>query len=273
MHTKIFLDNFPTIAEAPGAIQRLRELVLALALRGRLVPQDPTDEPAGALLDMIADTKLVSPSAITEPVKSGDALWVVPDSWRWTRLKLICDFSAGRTPATKDSTFWEDGEDGYHWVSIGDMPDGGEVQTTTRRVSERARAEVFRNEPEPPGTLLMSFKLTIGKIARLTIPAFHNEAIISIVTPFEATNEYLFRALPSLSRSGNSKAAIMGNTLNKASLTNLLVPLPPLAEQSRISTKVEELLYLCDELEARVTRKQDAAAALAASATALIGGA
>jgi type I restriction enzyme, S subunit len=257
MHTQTFLDNFATIAEAPGGVQRLRDLVLDLAVCGRLVDQNPHDEHAVMLLRSIAEERLVAPSALTEPVAVDDALWNIPNSWCWARLKQFCDLTAGRTPPTKDSTFWA-GSDGHPWVAIGDMPAGGKVCKTARSVSARARDEIFRGEPDPVGTILMSFKLTIGKMARLAVPAFHNEAIVKIATPFEPTREYLFRVLPLLTKSGNSKAAIMGSTLNRTSLTNLLIPLPPLAEQVRIVAKVDELMGLCDELEGRQDRKHRA---------------
>lgn len=112
----------------------------------------------------------------------------------------------------------------------------------------------------------MSFKLTIGKVARLAVPAFHNEAIVSVTTPFEPTSEYLFRTLPLLTRGGASKAAIMGNTLNKTSLTNLPVPMPPLAEQERIVAKVDELLELCDNLAVRQDRRHRATTRFRSSA-------
>jgi type I restriction enzyme S subunit len=254
MDAQTLLDNFATIAEAPGGVQRLRDLVLDLAVSGRLVDQNPHDEHAVMLLRSIAEKQLVAPSALTEPVTVDDALWNIPNSWCWARLKQLCDLTAGRTPPTKDSTFWA-GSDGHPWVAIGDIPAGGKVCKTARSVSDKARDEIFRGEPDPVGTVLMSFKLTIGKMARLAVPAFHNEAIVKIATPVESTREYLFRVLPLLTKSGNSKAAIMGSTLNRTSLTNLLIPLPPLAEQERIVAKVDELLGLCDDLQVRQDHK------------------
>lgn len=250
MNAQTFLDSFTTVAEAPGGVERLRDLVLNLAVSGRLSSQVSSDEPAERLLAGIAADKLVAESNLTEPVSAGDEPWGLPHTWRWARLKSICDFAAGRTPPTKDATFWAQ-SGGHAWVSIGDMPDGGEVTATKRRVTSKAVADIFGHDPDPPGTILMSFKLTIGKVARLAVPAFHNEAIISIAAPFDVMGEYLFRTLPRLTQGGSSKAAIMGDTLNKTSLTNLLVPVPPLAEQERIVAKVDELMRLCDELEAR----------------------
>lgn len=267
MDAQAFLESLDVIAEAPNGIERLRALVLDLAVRGQLTVQDPECESADLLLAKIAEGTLVEGSTALLPVHPEDELWRLPPNWRWVRLKQVVDFSAGRTPPTKDSTFWSDTE-GYHWVSIGDMPGGGSVTTTARRVSARAADEIFRMPPDPAGTILMSFKLTIGKVARLAVPAFHNEAIVSIDTPFDETKEFLFRTLPLLAKGGASKAAIMGKTLNRASLTNLLVPLPPLAEQGRIVAKVDELTDLCSQLENALTLRSGAAAQVASGLTA-----
>lgn len=264
MGAHTFLNNFATIADAPGGVQRLRELVLDLAVSGRLVAQDSSDKPAEHLLTSIAKARLVTESNLTEPVNADDEPWSLPDTWRWARLKEVSDFAAGRTPPTKDATYWSP-SGGHAWVSIGDMPEGGVVTTTSRRVTDKAVAKIFRQEPDLPGTILMSFKLTIGKVARLSVPAFHNEAIISISTPFEVMSEYLFRTLPLLTKGGSSKAAIMGNTLNKTSLTNLLVPVPPLAEQTRIVTEVDKLMGLCDDLTQKLATRQMLQESFAAS--------
>ena len=159
------------------------------------------------------------------------------------------DFAPGKTPPTKDSSYWEDPEVGELWASIGDMPDGGTLFTTSRAISQKAVAEVLKKAPAPVGAILMSFKLTIGKVCRVGRPTYYNEAIIEIDTPREVTKEFLFRTLPLLALGGSSKAAIKGNTLNKGSITNIPIPFPPLGEQERIVEMVDELIQLCDDLE------------------------
>ena len=89
----------------------------------------------------------------------------------------------------------------------------------------------------------MSFKLTVGRTAVLDIDAYHNEAIISI-WPFLDSNSlqpYLFYTLPVLANLGDSKDAIKGKTLNTSSINNLLIPLPPSEEQSRIVNRIKDL--------------------------------
>jgi type I restriction enzyme, S subunit len=130
------------------------------------------------------------------------------------------------------------------------MIDGGNLTTTKETISTAAREQVFKCDPAPAGTMLMSFKLTIGKITRITIPAFHNEAIISIAPYIPDLSPYLFKILPRQARQGSTKAAIKGATLNRESLANILIPLPPLAEQRRIVSMLDNLAVLCNDLEA-----------------------
>ena len=90
----------------------------------------------------------------------------------------------------------------------------------------------------PRGSLLMSFKLTVGRTSILDIEAYHNEAIISIYPYIDeeyALRDFLFYSLPILANMGDSKDAIKGKTLNSKSLNRLLIPLPPLKEQERIN--------------------------------------
>ena len=82
----------------------------------------------------------------------------------------------GKTPARGEQTYWINGK--YNWVSISDMVDGGTIYTTKEKVSDLAVKEVFSATISKKGSLLMSFKLSIGKTSILDIDAYHNEAII-----------------------------------------------------------------------------------------------
>jgi type I restriction enzyme S subunit len=261
MNPEQLLQHFDRIGEAPDAIPRLRRFILDLAVRGKLVEQDQNDEPATELLKKIQAEKtlLVKSGKIKKQpelpeVSVDEQFFESPESWVWTRFGEIADFSAGRTPSRHDSSFWNTGE--YPWISIADMKDGETIFKTKETISERAKTQVFSSDPVGAGTIIMSFKLTIGKIARLGVPAFHNEAIISIRPHLIALEEYLFMVLPQFSREGNTKDAIKGATLNRESITNILLPLPPLAEQHRIVAKVNELMALCDQLQAAQTERE-----------------
>ena len=163
----------------------------------------------------------------------------LPSNWAWTRLGNVVKMTIGKTPARGDQRYWSNGA--YPWVSISDMKELGIISSTKEQVSITAAKEQM-GTISPIGSLLMSFKLTVGRTSLLDIDAYHNEAIITIVPFVDEQNSfrnYLFRTLPLLSTAGDSKDAIKGKTLNSQSLSRLLIPLPPMSEQERI---VNELL-------------------------------
>jgi type I restriction enzyme, S subunit len=251
----MLLSNLNLLATAPSGVARLRELILTLAVQGKLVPQDPSDEPASELLKKIRAEKdrLMAEGKIKRDkslplITEDEKPFQLPSGWEWVLLGALMPFRIGKTPPSKDPQYW--GDEGYAWVSISDMSHFGEVFDTNRKITARG-AGVFGYEPLPVGTLIMSFKLTIGKIAVLRVPAYHNEAIVSLTPLAGLQTEFLKYMLPTVSKTGASKDALMGATLNTESLSNLLIALPPEAEQSRIVTRVEELMGLCDALEAK----------------------
>ena len=260
MNADRLLVHYEQLADASVAVPCLRRFTRELAVRGKLVPQDPTDEPASELLKRIAEAKaqLVKTDQIRirgEPtVTIDEPPFPIPTTWRWVRFGNIVDFSAGRTPARNEPSYWNSGD--HAWVSIADMEDGETLTATKETVSKKAAKHVFRTESEKIDTIIMSFKLTIGKIARLGIPAYHNEAIISIRPHLSEFDPYLFVVLPHFARQGNTKGAMKGATLNRSSISNILIPLPPLAEQHRIVAKVDELMALCDRMEAARTERE-----------------
>ena len=273
MNADRLLAYYERIANAPDAVPRLRRFILDLAVRGKLVEQVPNDEPAAELLKRIAKEKarMVKAGEVRDKpsllgVAAEDKPFDVPESWRWVRFANIVDFSAGRTPSRNDLSFWNSGD--HAWVSIADMDDGQVLTATKETVSDKARELVFRSEPKPPGMIIMSFKLTIGTIARLGIPAFHNEAIIAIKPHLADLDAYLFKILPEFARQGDTKGAIKGATLNRDSISNILFPLPPLAEQHRIVAKVNELMALCERLEKALAEREATRDRLSASSLA-----
>ena len=254
--------------------QQLKNSILQMAVQGKLVPQDPNDEPASVLLERIRAEKEAlikagkikkekNPSVIfrgadnlpyekvgkNEPVCIADEVpFEIPDTWEWVRFCNVVNYSMGKTPPRKEAEYWNNPI--HDWVSISDMVSDGHIAETKEGVSAYAADVSFKGRKSPAGTLLMSFKLTVGKVSILDIDAFHNEAIISIF-PFVDDNKimtsYLFAVMPLLSQLGETKTAIKGNTLNSDSLDNLWIPLPPLNEQDRICSKLKEFVQVLSD--------------------------
>ena len=252
--------------------EKLKKSVLQEAIQGKLVPQLAKEGTAQELLEQIKTEKQklvkegkLKKSALNDSVifrgddnkyyeqigeKCNDITdevpFDLPYNWCWCRFSNIASMTIGKTPARGEQTYWINGK--YNWVSISDMVDGGSISTTKEKVSDLAVKEVFSAPISEKGCLLMSFKLSIGKTSILDIDAFHNEAIITIRPVIDkeyAMRNYLFKVLSLIANLGESKDAIKGKTLNSKSLSNLLIPLPPLQEQQRI---IEQMNILSKQL-------------------------
>ena len=244
----------------------IQKSILQEAIQGKLVPQAPNDEPASVLLQrikeekqrLVKEGKLKKKDIVDSIIYKGDdnkyyeqigrdsidisneILFDLPCSWQWVRFGQIVRMSIGKTPVRGEVSYWSKAT--IPWVSISDMTNCEHINKTKEKISVAASSVM--GKISPVGSLLMSFKLTVGRTSILNIDAYHNEAIISIY-PFiddkYALRDYLFYTLPFLSNMGNSKDAIKGKTLNSKSLKSLLIPLPPLREQRCIINRLEEL--------------------------------
>lgn len=228
--------------------EQLKASILQLAMEGKLVEQRPEEGTGEGLFHQIQaeKSKLVKEGKIKKqkPLRAIDEdekPFDIPESWRWVRFGEIVSFRMGKTPPREDLSFWKRD---IPWVSIADMIDGGVVVKTKEGISQGAFEKKFGSLISPKGTLIMSFKLSVGKVSILGEDCVHNEAIISIFPFIDFNNsfrDYLFHMLPELSQYGHANKAVKGFTLNNSSISNMLVPLPPLQEQFRIVQKLELL--------------------------------
>lgn len=226
----------------------LRAAILQAAMQGKLTRQLPEDGDTEELLAEI-ESKSKTTNKKIKSISSKEELFEIPNNWKWGRFGKIVDFNMGKTPPRAEASYW--GND-ISWVSIADMPENDVLLETKEKISSKAFKDRFNSKICPKGTLIMSFKLTVGRCSILGIDAVHNEAIISInpiVDSGFTFRDYLVRVLPFLSNYGETKDAIKGRTLNRDSLNNLLIPVPPLAEQKRIVEKVDELMTCAASLE------------------------
>lgn len=156
------------------------------------------------------------------------------NGWKISRFSDIADYSIGKTPPRKNGDYWNP-DKGVSWVSIADMEPFVELTRTEETVSEKAIKEIFKKPPVPRGTLLMSFKLTIGRTAVLGIDAYHNEAIISIYPKPGMDRDFLKYFLPTIQFSDHQDRAVKGQTLNSGKIDNLPISYPKLEEQKTIA--------------------------------------
>ncbi|EKO3998268.1 restriction endonuclease subunit S [Vibrio fluvialis] len=233
--------------------KKLRELILELAVRGKLVPQNPNDEPASVLLERIAAEKaqLVKEKIIREskslPVVSRkEQPFVLPKGWVWERLGNIGIGATGKTPSTKQPIFFEGS---IPFIGPGQINQNGEILAPEKFLS----CDGLLNSTEAiEGDILMvCIGGSIGKaaIARQTV-GFNQQ--INAIRALQMPSAYLYTTLSTdsflqelLKKATGSATPI----INRRKWEELLVPIAPLDEQHRIVAKVDELMALCDQLE------------------------
>ncbi len=155
------------------------------------------------------------------------------DVWPTAQLGALCDIIIGRTPSRRRPDFWG-GE--HAWLSIADMNQGPVIRATKEKITTLGVSE-SGGRLIPSGTVLLSFKLSIGKVAVSAISAYTNEAIaaLPILKSAILCRDFLFWALRSIRLDEDVGAAAKGKTLNRSKLERLVIPLPPVSEQMRIA--------------------------------------
>lgn len=230
--------------------QDLKNAILQLAVQGKLVPQNPNDEPASELLKRIKAEKerLIKEGKIKRekplsPISEDEIPFDIPESWEWVRLLEISSISSGGTPSRTNSSFWN-GD--IPWVKIGDI--SSKYVTRTEEMITEAGLNSSSANVFPKGTLLYTIFATIGTVGILDIDAATNQAVSGITFYGEYNLDYLYYILVGLKDLLVAKGKGMAQmNINQTILKNTPVPLPPLAEQQRIVAKIEELMPLVEE--------------------------
>ncbi|MCA3983018.1 restriction endonuclease subunit S [Vibrio vulnificus] len=237
-------------------VKKLRELILELAVRGKLVPQDPNDEPASVLLERIAaekaqlvkEKKIKKQKALPE-VTEQEAPFNVPKGWEWTRLgNLSSDIHYGYTTSAKPNS------EGVRLLRITDIQNDKVNWGTVPAcdiTEEKAKSYLLENDD----ILIARTGGTIGKsylVENIDLQAVFASYLIrvkrvqAVYAPF--TKVFLGSQLYWKQLIENSAGTGQPN-VNAAALKQLLFIVPPFNQQKRIVSKVDELMALCDQLE------------------------
>lgn len=251
MNAERLLVHYENIADTPDAIARLRRFVLDLAVRGKLVPQDPNDEPASELLKRIAAEKdrMVEPREISKqkllpPVS--EAPFDLPPNWIWTRTRKITTDRGQKVP---DAAFTYidvtaiDNEVGI--VADPKVLKANDAPSRARKIVHKGdvlyscvrpyllNIAVIESEFSPPPIASTAFAVLNG--FGLVLPRFQWIVLRSPFMIQHVEQKMRGQAYPAIS---------------DTEFARLPFPLPPLAEQHRIVAKVDELMVLCDRLQA-----------------------
>ncbi|WP_042860556.1 restriction endonuclease subunit S [Dickeya sp. NCPPB 3274] len=234
-------------------IKKLRELILELAVRGKLVPQDPNDEPASELLKQIAKERdeLVKSKVIRKPKKLEKIAitkipFDLPDGWEWCYLNDIGDWGAGATPSRSNAKYYN-GD--IPWFKSGELSSDF-ISDSEEKITEFALQECSLRDNKVGDVLIAMYGATIGKTSILNVRGTTNQAVCAC-TPYSGiSNIYLLTLLKAYKRIfiGMGAGGAQPN-ISREKLIATVFALPPKAEQNRIICKVDELMSLCDQLE------------------------
>ena len=229
-------------------IKKLRELILELAVRGKLVPQDENDEPASELLSKIDTGKLKS-IKLQLDINDQEKPFELPRGWEWVNFGSVSEIERGGSPRPIKSFFTTD-EDGLNWIKIGDTDQGGKYITST---NEKIKKEgLSKTRMVYPGDFLLTNSMSFGRPYITKIEGCIHDGWLRISPPEALDKDYLYNLLSSPYVRSVFIAAAAGAVvmnLNADKVRDLLIPVPPIIEQHRIVAKVDELMALCDQLE------------------------
>ena len=248
MHAELFLENFERLVGAPGGIEKLRGLILQLAVQGKLVPQVASDEPAWRFLARLGSTKKLN----------ADYFRPLPKGWSFAPLTVFGDFRGGLTPSKARSEYWGEGID---WVSPKDMAGdaGNRITSAKDQITELALSDTTLSKI-PSNSILMVARSGILKrkfpVATTGVECTVNQDMKAIVLRETSIARFLQIMLlgwePRILRDF-VKTGTTVQSLKFSEFKSSLWPIPPLAEQKRIVAKVDELMALCDRLDEEQT--------------------
>ncbi|UCZ55558.1 DUF559 domain-containing protein [Desulfurispirillum indicum] len=253
---KLLEQHFDTAFAAPGGVAKLRELILTLAMQGKLVEQNPNNPPASELLKEIEAEKqrLVKVGKIKKPkpmppIKPEEVPYELPQGWEWVIFGDIAAIERGGSPRPIKA-FLTDDPDGLNWIKIGDTDQGGKYITSTK---EKIRPEgLTKTRMVYPGDFLLTNSMSFGRPYITQIEGCIHDGWLRISPPASVDKDYLYHLLSSSFIRRMFEAAAAGAVvlnLNSDKVRELPIPLPPLPEQHRIVARIDQLVARCDALE------------------------
>ncbi|NRO16775.1 hypothetical protein IMAU40093_01259 [Lactobacillus helveticus] len=230
--------------------QALREKILDLAMRGKLVPQDPNDEPASVLLEKIKAEKaeLIKEKKIKKtkplpPITDNEKPFDIPDSWEWVRFNDIGIMKNGKTPKKTDVK----SNARYPYFKVKDM----NINSLYMKIVENYVDEKYESQIFPKNTII--YPKNGGAVLTNKKRILIQDSLVDLNTggiiPYENIN---FKFLFYMFQSFDIKKYVKGSavpTINAKKLRETVVPLPPLSEQSRIAAKIAQLFALLRKVE------------------------
>ena len=269
MNQETFFENFELLADAPDGVQKLREMILLLAVQGKLMPQGREDEPATVLLEKIKVIKerlakegKFRKSKFLPPIREDEKYFKLPTGWQWVRFDDICSYiQRGKGPK---------------YVEKSDIPvvsqkciqwDGFKLDRA-KFISPSTLEKYNEERFLITGDLLWNSTGT-GTIGRVNAYVHEDNSYdkivadshVTVIRPILMNSRFFYCWVASPIIQNEIEEMASGTTnqieLNLSTIKNHLIPLPPFDEQKRIVAKVDQLMALCDDLEARQQKKHE----------------
>lgn len=261
MSAASFIENFEHLANAPGGTDQIRQLVMATALMGRLTP------PNASLPENIENILVENRSAYLakigkkeKPLLFGDPLiseFSVPEGWTWKRVGELCDLQTGATPSRSQPEYFG-GE--IRWLVSGDI-NLWDIFECEGRITQ-AGLDNSNCKIIPPNSVLIALNgqgKTRASVALLHVPAACNQSLVAMIPFAKGMLSPIYLRLALKYRYFEIRDITGQNQrrgLNMGLISELSIPLPSLEEQKRIVAKVDELMILCDKLEAQQQERE-----------------
>jgi type I restriction enzyme S subunit len=256
-------NNFNLLFTTPESIQELRSSILQLAVQGRVVPQNPDDEPASVLLGKIREEKkrLIKEGKIKKQkplpeIRPEEVPYELPQGWEWVRLNsLFCFIDyRGKTPSKTTN--------GIRLVTAKNVRMGSLKTIPEEFISEQTYTEWMTRGLPQKGDILFTTEAPLANVCLLNVDqkvGLAQRVINFQPFAFREISNYSLYALMSPAVQGFIQEEATGMTakgIKAARLKGICIPLPPLPELHRIVAKVDQLMALCDELKSSLARSQ-----------------
>ncbi|NOI98792.1 restriction endonuclease subunit S [Vibrio kanaloae] len=257
-------EHFDTLFTTEESIDQLKQSILQLAVMGKLVPQDPNDEPATKLLERIAEEKaqLIKEKKIKKqkalpPIADGEKPFELPNGWEWCRFNDAIDVRDGTHDSPKDAT----GPNTYPLITSKNFINGKIDFDNARQISSDDHFEIIKRSQVDKLDIL--FSMIGGNIGNQVIVEDERDFSIKNVALFKYYGVgytypyFVFLYTQNLAKDLQTKA--IGGAqpfISLGALRNLLFALPPREEQEKIVTKATELIALCDQLKGQIKESQ-----------------
>ena len=235
--------------------QQLKNAILQEAIEGRLVPQDPNDEPASVLLArirkekerLVKEGKLKTKDLEVKPISEDEIPFEIPDGWEWVRLGDVTEIARGGSPRPIKE-YLTDAPNGF-WIKIGDTDKGGKYINSCK---EKIKPEgLKKTRMVHPGDFLLTNSMSFGRPYITNIEGCIHDGWL-MISPYAGVfdQSFLFYVLSSAfahKQFSDKVAGAVVQNLNSDKVADSFAPIPPLAEQRRIVAKIEELLPKVEE--------------------------